>query len=88
VLFSREGESWAIAISGGPAPRISQPKPARLEVYHSDQDIRLLAAGYQKVNHVGSGIDADANITDGDATFPLSRSLEPERHGAFSGSEG
>src|SRR3954447_2011396 len=39
---SAAGE-WGLEIKGGPTPRLLQPKPARVEVYHSDRDIRQLA---------------------------------------------
>ena len=36
---STNGE-WGIEIVGGAAPRIQQPKPARLEIFGSEQDIQ------------------------------------------------
>src|SRR5437868_14801809 len=70
VSFQHESTGgWGMEISGGAAPRLSQPQPARLEVYHSDQDIRQLTAGYQTVKKAGSGADGNAEITDGGVTF-------------------
>ncbi len=69
VSFTHDASEWRMEISGGPAPRLFQPKCARLEVYHSDQDIRQLTAGYQTVSKSGSGVEASADIADGDVTF-------------------
>jgi len=69
VSFYRAGSEWAVDISGGPVPRIFQPRPVHLEVYHSDEDIRQLTAGYQTVEKAGSALDADCDIADGDVTF-------------------
>ena len=69
-FFRDETGEWGLEISGGPAPRILQAKPARLEVYHSDQDIRQLAGGYKTIKKSSSGIEAQADIADGgDAVF-------------------
>jgi hypothetical protein len=40
---------WGIEIAGAAAPRVLQPKPARLEVVRAEEDIRQLAAGYRTV---------------------------------------
>lgn len=67
VSFVRAAEGeWGIEIAGGAAPLITQPKPARLEVYRSDQDIRQLAAGYSRIQKTADGIDARAKIACGD----------------------
>ncbi|HWC59003.1 MAG TPA: hypothetical protein VHC44_04845, partial [Verrucomicrobiae bacterium] len=71
MAFSREATEWAIEISGGPAPKIFEPYPARLEVYHSDQDIRQFAAGYKTVKQAGSGVDANTDIADAGVTFHI-----------------
>ncbi|HXR07100.1 MAG TPA: hypothetical protein VN765_07205 [Candidatus Acidoferrum sp.] len=60
-IRAADGE-WGVEIGGGPAPVISQPKPARLEAYASDQDIRQLAAGYKTITRSGSEIEARAEI--------------------------
>ncbi len=60
---SAEGE-WGIEISGD--LRLAQPKPARLEVFGSEQDIRNLAVGYKVVQQTDSGIDAYAEIAYGE----------------------
>lgn len=62
---SSSGE-WGLEITGGPAPRISQPKPAKLEVFTPEQDIHQLAAGYTKVQKSAGGIDALVEIGYGD----------------------
>jgi len=63
-IRSASGE-WGIDISGGPAPRIAQLQPVRLEVYRSDDDIRQLAAGYKTVQKSAAGINAEAEISYG-----------------------
>src|SRR5512146_1566178 len=57
VSFTRatSGE-WGIQIAGGAAPRIEQPKPAKLEVFRTEEDIRQLAAGYKSVRKSADGI--------------------------------
>lgn len=66
VSFSRSttGE-WGVDIAGGAAPRILQPKPARIEVFRAEDDIRQLAAGYKTVQKSPAGIDARAEIAYG-----------------------
>jgi hypothetical protein len=67
VSFVRAGEGeWGLEIAGGAAPRLLQPKPARLEVFRAAEDIRQLAAGYKTVQKSESGIDAQAEIAHGD----------------------
>jgi hypothetical protein len=56
------GGEWGIEIAGAAAPRVSQPQPAKLEVYRAEEDIRQLAAGYKTVRKSASGIDARADI--------------------------
>lgn len=64
VCFVRGADdAWGIEIAGGPAPRILQAKPARLEVYRADEDIRQLAAGYKAITKMADGFDAGAEIT-------------------------
>jgi hypothetical protein len=67
VSFARStaGE-WGIEIAGGPAPRIQQPRPAKLEVLRTEEDIRQLGGGYKTVQKSPDGIDARAEIAYGD----------------------
>jgi hypothetical protein len=69
VSFQVTSNGWGIDISGAHSPKIFQLKPAQIEVYHSDEDIRPLAAGYKTARKTDSGVDADAEISDGDVTF-------------------
>jgi hypothetical protein len=63
VTFTRAATGeWGIAIEGGPAPRIVQPQPARLEICRGDNDIRELAVGYSSVRKLAGGADAVAEI--------------------------
>lgn len=66
VAFTRSamGE-WGIEIAGGPAPGIVQPKPAGIEVYWAEDDIRDLSAGYRSVRKSAGGIDAESAVADG-----------------------
>jgi hypothetical protein len=67
VSFTREAAGeWGIEIQGGPAPRILQPKPAKLEIFRADDDLRQLAAGYRTVQESAAGIDARAEIAYGE----------------------
>jgi hypothetical protein len=63
---SAAGE-WGLEIAGAAAPRIFQPKPAKLEIYRSEEDIRQFAAGYKTVEKSAAGIDARAEIAYGEA---------------------
>ena len=63
VSFIRDtGGQWGVEIAGGPAPRIVQPKPARLEVFRAENDIRRLATGYETVRTSEAGVEARAEI--------------------------
>ena len=63
VSFTRSASGeWGIDVTGGPAPRIVQPKPARIEVYRAGNDIQELAAGYKNVQKTASGINANAEV--------------------------
>ena len=69
VSFARSAAGeWGIEIAGAGAgaPQIRQPKPARLEVFRADDDIRQLAAGYKTVRKTAAGIDASAEIAYGE----------------------
>jgi hypothetical protein len=67
VSFTRStsGE-WGIEIAGTAAPRILQPKPAKLEVSGTEEDLRPLAVGYKTVQRSAAGIDARAEIAYGE----------------------
>ncbi len=71
VAFVRAaGGEWGLEIAGGATPRIVQPKPALLEVFRTDSDIRRLAAGYKTVEKSDAGVEARAEIaSDGGVTF-------------------
>jgi hypothetical protein len=71
VSFTRStaGE-WGLQIAGGAAPRIVQSKPAKLEVFRTEEDIRQLEAGYKTVQKSATGIEARAEIPyDGKVVF-------------------
>jgi hypothetical protein len=60
-----QGE-WGLEIEGTNTPRIMQPKPAMLEIFSTEQDIRQLSAGYKTVEKSSAGIDCLAEIKYGD----------------------
>ena len=62
---STAGE-WGMEIAGAAAPRIVQPKPAKLEVFRAENDIRQLAAGYKTAVKTAAGVDARADIAYGE----------------------
>ena len=64
-FLSEKGGEWGIEISGGVAPRLTQMKPAQIEVFRAEDDIRELAAGYKTIQQSNSGIDASAEIAYG-----------------------
>jgi hypothetical protein len=67
VSFVRQAAGeWGVEIAGAAAPRIMQPKPAMLEVFNAEADIRQVAAGYKTVQKSGAGIDARAEIPYGE----------------------
>ena len=60
------GGNWGINISGGAAPPMMQLKPARIEVFQTEEDIQKLESGYKTVRKSASGIDAQAEILYGE----------------------
>jgi hypothetical protein len=57
------GGYWGIEISGGKAPMIIQQKPARLNIFLTEEDNRELISGYKTVRQSDSGIVAGAEIS-------------------------
>jgi len=75
VSFVRAaGGEWGIEIFDGTARRIMQQKPAQIEVFRGEENVRQLAAGYQSVKKknntvvaramVGSGSEAGFDVED------------------------
>jgi hypothetical protein len=63
VSFVRStADGWGMEIAGAAAPRIRQPKPAKLEVLRSGDDIRQLAAGYRTAIMTAAGVEGRADI--------------------------
>ena len=70
VSFVRAASGeWGIEITGAAAPRILQPKPATLEAFRTEEDVRRLVAGYKTVRKSAEGIDARAEIAYGENVF-------------------
>jgi hypothetical protein len=66
VSFTRTGAAgWGIEVAGAAAPRVAEARPARLQVFHSEDDIRELAAAYRTVQKMPAGIEARADIASG-----------------------
>src|SRR6266542_2088023 len=61
ISFERgtNGE-WGLSIAGTSIPTFSQSKPARIEVYLRENDIRPLVAGYRTVEKSTTGGEFDA----------------------------
>src|ERR1700690_3332046 len=56
---------WGIDVAGKGAPHLSQPQPARFEIYTgavpspvSDADIKTIAGGYRTVTQSADGVTA------------------------------
>ncbi len=73
VAFVRSGSGdWGIEISGDSVPRLTQEKPAQIEVYRGDENPRDFAAGYQSVQKETGVVVARANVAGGgDAAFAV-----------------
>jgi hypothetical protein len=73
VSFTQAGSGeWGMEIAGGETPRLAQQKPAQLEVFRTETDIRQLAAGYKSVQKADGGVTARAEVPYGPAvTFQV-----------------
>jgi hypothetical protein len=68
VTFVRANSGeWGIDVSGSAVPHLAQPKPAQIEVYRGQGNVRDLAAGYQSVGKESVDVIATAKVTDGGA---------------------
>jgi hypothetical protein len=73
VTFVRaDSGDWGIEISGGATPRMSQPKPAEIEVFRGQENVRDLASGYQSVQKEAAAVMAKAKVAgEGNAAFAV-----------------
>ena len=73
VAFVRaDSGEWGMEISGSTAPRLTQPKPAQIEVYVGADNVRRLAAGYQSVRKDADTVVANAKVgSEGPASFAV-----------------
>jgi hypothetical protein len=63
VTFIRAGSGeWGIEISGIAVPRLSQQKPAQIEVFRGEENVLQLAAGYQSVRKETDVVAARAKV--------------------------
>ncbi|MEO6005043.1 MAG: hypothetical protein ABIZ04_07875 [Opitutus sp.] len=60
VSFVRGTDGWGLSIEGANTPGFRQAKPAKIEVYRADDDIRQLGAGYQSVERSTNSPQFDA----------------------------
>jgi hypothetical protein len=66
VAFVRGGTGdWGIDISGKAVARMTQQKPAQIEVYQGEQNVSQLAAGYQSVQKEAGVVVARARVAGG-----------------------
>jgi len=73
VSFVRSGAGdWGIEVSGNAFPLLRQEKPAQIEVYRGEGNVRDLAAGYESVTREGGEIVAKAKLaSEGGAEFAV-----------------
>ncbi len=63
VLFiHNSGDKWGVEIMGDIVPRLTQTKPAVIEIFRNEKEILKLNAGYNSIQKSGSNIDAHAEI--------------------------
>jgi hypothetical protein len=64
ITFVRtESGGWGIEISGDAVSHLAQQKPAQVELYRAENDVRNLAAGYQTVQREAGDVVARAKIS-------------------------
>jgi len=73
VSFARtEGGEWGIEISGGTTPSLMQQKPAQIEIFRDQENVQLLAVGYQSLKKEADAVVAKAKVTgNGQAAFAV-----------------
>ena len=73
VAFVRSGSGdWGIEIFGDSAPRLTQEKPAQIEVYRGDENVQDFSAGYQSLQKESGAVLAKATVAGGgDAAFAV-----------------
>jgi hypothetical protein len=73
VAFVRASSGeWGIEISGASVPRITQQKPAQIEVHRGEEKVYQLAAGYQSVRMESGAVVARAKVAGGgEAAFAV-----------------
>lgn len=60
---------WGLEIAGGPAPRMAQARPARVEILGANETVRQLAAGYATVRKSPTMVEAHADVSDAGVVF-------------------
>ena len=64
VTFVPVNGGWGMRLSGPKLPKITQPNPARIEIYAGGEDSRTLAIPYASVERKADGVTAIAQIRD------------------------
>lgn len=76
VTFTHAPHGWSIDIQRPGSPQLTQPEPARVEVFNgTGGDVRNLNAAYDQVLRTADGVQASAVIHDGPAVSFLVRDL-------------
>jgi hypothetical protein len=60
LRFVRGNGGWGMQLAGPGVPRITQPDPARIELYTGGNDTRMLAVPYASVERTAKGVTAIA----------------------------
>ena len=72
VSFIRAaGGGWGMEVTSDDVPALIQLKPVQIEVCKSEEIVEELTAGYHTVKKSASGIEAYAEIHDGEAVFHI-----------------
>ena len=71
ATFIPAADGWRVEIKGGAAPALSQSKPAWIEDFHSENDIRQMSAAYKSVSKAADAVVARAELVDGPITFRI-----------------
>ena len=65
IAFVHGADGWGLTITDAQGPLAAQPHPADIALYRSDAPTRSLAVAYRSVTRVAGGIEAVAQVADG-----------------------
>ena len=69
VSLTATADGYGLEVAEPGASRIFRPAPVRIELFHSEADIRTLDIAYRTVTKTGSDIVASTEVRDGAATI-------------------